>query len=148
MYAMAFKSSSESNASVLAELCGVASLELIFRLCLIRSRVIKENPIKTQVLTKIMLVIPVKVISADENVVFLMMKNFVVELMNSPWKHNRTASNAGRKTVKKLMSQGTIALNILSRVGVYIDGLFGLGDWIYCTLYIRNSGLQAIQRHR
>jgi hypothetical protein len=23
-----------------------------------------------------------------------------------------------------------------------------LGDWIYCTLYIRNSGLQAIQRHR
>jgi hypothetical protein len=25
---------------------------------------------------------------------------------------------------------------------------FGLDDWIYCTLYIHNSGLQAIQRYR
>jgi hypothetical protein len=25
---------------------------------------------------------------------------------------------------------------------------FGLDDWIYCTLYIQNSGLPAIQRYR
>jgi hypothetical protein len=25
---------------------------------------------------------------------------------------------------------------------------FGLDDWIYCNLYIHNSGLQAIQRYR
>jgi hypothetical protein len=25
---------------------------------------------------------------------------------------------------------------------------FGLDDWIYCTLYIHNSGLKAIQRYR
>jgi hypothetical protein len=25
---------------------------------------------------------------------------------------------------------------------------FGLDDWIYYTLYIHNSGLQAIQRYR
>jgi hypothetical protein len=29
-----------------------------------------------------------------------------------------------------------------------IGRVFGLDDWIYCTLYIRNSGLQVIQSYR
>jgi hypothetical protein len=33
---------------------------------------------------------------------------------------------------------------ILSRIGVTIRRGFGLDDRIYCVLYIRNSGLQAI----
>jgi hypothetical protein len=33
---------------------------------------------------------------------------------------------------------------ILSRLGVTTKTGFGLDDWIYCTLYIRNSGLQAV----
>jgi hypothetical protein len=31
-------------------------------------------------------------------------------------------------------------------IGDYRRG-FGLGDWIYCTLYIHNTGLQAIQHY-
>jgi hypothetical protein len=93
---MAFKSSRQSNKSVPTELCGAFGLELIFRLCLIRSRFIKENPIKTRVLIKVMLVIYAKVLSADETVVRLMMKNLILELINYPWKHNRIASNDGK----------------------------------------------------
>jgi hypothetical protein len=33
---------------------------------------------------------------------------------------------------------------VLSRVGVNYKMGFGLDDWIYCTLYIHNSGLQVI----
>jgi hypothetical protein len=42
-------------------------------------------------------------------------------------------------------------IGMMSRVGglrvTYRTG-FGLDDWIYCTLYIHNSGLQVIQRYR
>jgi hypothetical protein len=37
---------------------------------------------------------------------------------------------------------------LLSRVGVSYKTGFGLVDWIYCTLYIHNSRLQAIQHYR
>jgi hypothetical protein len=37
---------------------------------------------------------------------------------------------------------------ILSCVGVTHMTSSGLDDWIYCTLYIHNSELQAIQRYR
>jgi hypothetical protein len=37
---------------------------------------------------------------------------------------------------------------VLSRVRVTYKMGFGLDDWIYCTFYINNSGLQAIQRYR
>jgi hypothetical protein len=37
---------------------------------------------------------------------------------------------------------------ILSYVGVTYKTGFRFGDWIYGTLYIHNSGLQAIQRYR
>jgi hypothetical protein len=33
-------------------------------------------------------------------------------------------------------------------LGVTYKTGFGLDDWIYCTLYIHNSELQAIQRYR
>jgi hypothetical protein len=39
-------------------------------------------------------------------------------------------------------------LCILSRVGVTYKTGSGLDDWIYCTLYIHNSELQAIQHYR
>jgi hypothetical protein len=39
-------------------------------------------------------------------------------------------------------------LCILSRVGVTYRTGSGLDDWIYCSLYIHNSGPQAIQRYR
>jgi hypothetical protein len=36
----------------------------------------------------------------------------------------------------------------LSRVRVTYRRGFGLDDWIYRTLYVRNSGLQALQLYR
>jgi hypothetical protein len=47
-------------------------------------------------LTKIMQVIHVKVSSADEDVVLFTTKNFNIELMNSPWKHNGITLNTSR----------------------------------------------------
>jgi hypothetical protein len=37
---------------------------------------------------------------------------------------------------------------LLSRVGVNYKTGFALDDWIYCTLYIHNSGLRAIRLYR
>jgi hypothetical protein len=41
-----------------------------------------------------------------------------------------------------------VDLRMLSRVGVTYRPGFGLDDWIYCTLYIHNSGLQVLQSYR
>jgi hypothetical protein len=38
----------------------------------------------------------------------------------------------------------SLEIIIMSRVWVTYKTGFGLDDWVYCTLYIHNSGLQAI----
>jgi hypothetical protein len=50
----------------------------------------------------------------------------------------------GRKTVFRELS--LLEFNIVTCRGDYRRG-FVLDDWISCTLYIHNSGLQVIQRY-
>jgi hypothetical protein len=54
-----------------------------------------------------------------------------------------------RSTRNKVSSsEVSRSATMLSRVGVTYKTGFGLDYWIYCTLYIHNSGRQAIQRYR
>jgi hypothetical protein len=50
-----------------------------------------------------------------------------------------------RKIVERLLVNAYIY--IVTRICDYRRG-FWIGDWIYCTLYVHNSGVQAIQRYR